>query len=95
MSKGRALSAVLLLAGVVLVATGCADAENIQESLTGHTYGFWGGLWHGMIVPFAFIGSLFSDAITVYAVNNNGGFYDFGFCLGIGALSGGASSSTK
>ena len=87
------LLALLLI--IVAMMTGCADAENIQSSLTGHTYGFWGGLWHGLIAFFSFIGSLFSDEITVYAVNNNGGWYDFGFCWGIGALSGGSSSAVS
>jgi len=38
---------------------------------------FWLGLWHGLIAPFAFIGSLFTD-IRLYAYPNNGAWYDFG-----------------
>lgn len=83
---------IILFLFVVLM-TGCADTEQIQASLTGHTYGFWGGLWHGLIAFFGFIGSLFSDDIAVYAVNNNGGWYDFGFCLGVGTLSSGSVSA--
>jgi len=45
--------------------------------------GFWLGLWHGFIFPVAWVGSLFSDTVAVYAVPNNGGWYDFGFFLGI------------
>jgi len=71
----------------------CAEVQpQVVECATGHQYGFWGGLWHGMIAPISFIGSLFSDDIAVWAVNNNGGWYTFGFVLGIGALTG---SSTK
>lgn len=71
----------------------CADVQpNIQPCLEGHVYGFWGGLWHGIIAPFAWIGSLFSNDIAVWAVNNNGGWYTFGFVLGIGTLS---SSSSR
>jgi hypothetical protein len=78
---------LILLGIIVLALTGCADASHINECLleVEHTYGFWGGLWHGMIFVFSLIGSLFSDDIAVYAVNNNGGFYDFGFWLGIGS----------
>lgn len=80
----------LTLMGLFLC--GCADVENkATQCMDGHTYGFWGGLWHGIIAPFSWIGSLFSDDIAIWAVNNNGGWYTFGFMLGIGALSGGSS----
>jgi len=70
---------------VIALATGCADVSHIQPCLLAseHTYGFWGGVWHGMICQFSFIGSLFSDDIAVYAVNNNGGWYNFGFVGGL------------
>ena len=68
----------------VLLLTGCADSENVVNCLTGHTYGFIGGLWHGFIAPFDFIGMLFSNEITMYAQNNNGGLYALGFLLGSG-----------
>jgi hypothetical protein len=89
-----------LLLGILVVAlavTSCADVSQVQECLPTeeHTYGFWGGLWHGIIAFFSFIGSLFYDDIAVYAVNNNGGWYDFGFILGVGALGGGASSGAS
>ncbi len=64
--------------------TGCARSENIDQCLTGHTYGFFGGLWHGFIAPFDFVGMLFDKDITMYAQNNNGGFYALGFLLGSG-----------
>jgi hypothetical protein len=82
------LSSFLLL---FLLLSGCADVSDVQECIKvdEHTYGFWGGLWHGIIVVFSFIGSLFSDDICVYAINNNGGWYDLGFVIGLG--SGGAS----
>ena len=74
----------LLLLLSILVFTGCAKSEAIEQCLTGHTYGFFGGLWHGFIAPFDFIGMLFSDDITMYAQNNNGGLYALGFLLGSG-----------
>jgi hypothetical protein len=80
---------------VAVLFTGCADVTYIEACTTVAPYGFWGGLWHGMIAPFAWIGSLFSDDIAIYAVNNNGGWYDFGFILGIGALSSSSTSATK
>jgi hypothetical protein len=70
---------------IALMLSGCADNEQIN-CLTGHTYGFWGGLWHGFIAVFDFIGMLIWDDVAVYAPNNNGAWYAFGFILGSGGL---------
>jgi len=45
--------------------------------------GFLLGLWHGFIFPVAWVLSLFMPEVAVYAVPNNGGWYDFGYFLGI------------
>lgn len=82
------------LIGCVVFFSGCAEVQpTITPCLVGQTYGFWGGLWHGIIAPFSFVGSLFNDDIAVWAVNNNGSWYTFGFILGIGALTGGSSKA--
>ena len=39
-----------------------------------------------MIIWFSFIGSLFDSDIAIYATNNNGGWYNFGFCGGFGLM---------
>lgn len=75
---------ILFILTVLIVLSGCAQNEAVDQCLTGHTYGFFGGLWHGFIAPFDFIGMLFNDKITMYAQNNNGGFYALGFLLGSG-----------
>ena len=75
---------VLLIFSVLIFITGCAQNEVVDQCLTGHTYGFFGGLWHGFIAPFDFIGMLFNDEITMYAQNNNGGLYALGFLIGSG-----------
>lgn len=77
-----ALMPVFLI--LLLLFSGCADNESVDACLTGHKYGFFGGLWHGFIAPFDFIGSLFDDTITMYAQNNNGGLYALGFLIGSG-----------
>ncbi|MDH5442524.1 MAG: hypothetical protein OEX08_02920 [Candidatus Nomurabacteria bacterium] len=84
-----------LIIAVLFLFSGCADAESISACTTSNVYGFFGGLWHGIITPFAFIGSLFSDDITIYAVNNSGGWYDFGFLMGVGTWGGGAGAASK
>ncbi|MEI7491696.1 MAG: hypothetical protein WCK92_09880 [Bacteroidota bacterium] len=68
----------------LLLFTGCAHREIVTHCLQGHTYGFWGGLWHGLISPFDLIGMLIYDDVTVFAQNNNGAWYSFGFILGGG-----------
>ena len=45
--------------------------------------GFWHGVWHGFIFPVTFIFSLFTDDVAIYAVPNNGTWYDFGYFVGI------------
>ena len=75
---------LLSFALILFAKTGCAQNEAVDQCLTGHTYGFFGGLWHGFIAPFDFIGMLFNDDITMYAQNNNGGLYALGFLLGSG-----------
>jgi hypothetical protein len=92
MTKRKGLFLFPLLA-LILLSTGCADVEAVRHAMTGHTYGFFGGLWHGLIFFFSFLGSLFSDNIAVYAVNNSGGWYDFGFLMGAMATLGGGSTA--
>lgn len=48
-----------------------------------HVCGFWCGAWHGLIVECAFIGSLFNKSIAIYEINNNGGWYNFGYVGGL------------
>lgn len=83
-----------LIVGMTALLAACAQTVSLPPEIAGdNPPGFWLGLWHGLIAVFAFIGSLFNDNISVYAINNTGGWYDFGFLLGIGAFSTGASRS--
>ena|SRR5665811_476421 len=90
------LFTISMLAGIVLL-SGCANQEIVTPCLTGHTYGFLGGLLHGFIAPFDLIAMLFRNDITVYAPNNNGAWYAFGFLLGSGGWGflGGKGSSKR
>jgi hypothetical protein len=85
MRKRRNVGLIIIAIIVAIFAlTSCADVSHVQSCLppTEHTYGFWGGTWHGMIMVPSFIGSLIWDDIAVYAVNNNGGWYNFGYVGG-------------
>ena len=74
---------LFLIVGALLILSSCAHTQDISFCVTSNPAGFWNGLWHGFILPFSFIGSLFSENIAIYEVNNNGGFYNLGFMLGI------------
>ncbi len=87
--------ACLALARIVLTLSACAGQIDAGVSQGGDVPGFWWGLWHGFVFPWAWIGSLFSDRIAVYAVPNTGGWYDFGFFLGITVLGGGSFFGSK
>jgi hypothetical protein len=86
---------LVILTLVAFGLSSCADVTPIKDCVVDKPYGFWGGLWHGFISPWSFIGSLIWDDIAMYAVNNNGGWYDFGFVLGSGILFGSSRYSTK
>jgi len=87
MKKNKLLFGILM---ILLLFISCAQTITITEiqEVNPVVYGFWGGLWHGTIVIFSWIGSLFSDDIAIYAVANNGGWYDFGYILGLLGIGG-------
>ena len=93
---GRTI-AFLSLSLMLLILAGCANSESVTGCLTGHTFGFWGGLWHGIIAPVDLVLMLFKDNITVFAQNNNGAWYAFGFIIGSGGWGflGGKGSSSR
>lgn len=81
----------LIILGVIvtlLILVGCADVTNVEQCIPKdeHTYGFFAGTWHGMISGPAFLGSLIWDDIAIYAINNNGAWYNFGFVGGFFTL---------
>ncbi|MFC2152836.1 hypothetical protein ACFLSE_09960 [Bacteroidota bacterium] len=80
----RRKSFVLLALIGAIILSSCANKEVVDACLEGYTYGFWGGLWHGIIAPFDLVVMLFRDDVTVYAQNTNGAWYAFGFILGSG-----------
>ena len=74
----------------------CAHPENLDACVdVAESRGFLFGLIQGFIAPLTFIFSLFMDDVAIYAVNNSGGWYDFGFLLGIGGFSGGIFKGSK
>ena len=80
---------LLILIPLMLLLTACAagDAQFTSETPAG----FWYGLWHGVISFISLIIHLFNDSVAVYELNNTGGWYDFGFLLGVICIWGGGS----
>jgi len=77
------------LFGLVLLflLSSCADYATLEQAVNLPKLGFWHGLAHGIIFPFAWVVSLFDPTTAIYAINNNGGWYDFGFFIGVGGFS--------
>jgi len=85
--KNRKRNIVLIILTIIILLfalTSCADVTHVEQCIPKgeDTYGFWGGTWHGMIMVPSFICSLIWDDVAVYAVNNNGIWYNFGFVGG-------------
>jgi hypothetical protein len=87
------LFAILIISIMLIAISGCAAGPNELVDLPdneGKVSGFWQGLWHGFISPFAFLISLFSDSVHIYETHNNGGWYNFGFMFGASIIFGGS-----
>ena len=82
-----------ILLPVVAALTACARQMPAAVAHAPDTPGFLLGLWHGFIFPVAWVLSLFVADVAVYAVPNNGGWYDFGYFLGIVVFGVGARKS--
>lgn len=80
-------ASVLLASALAL--DGCA--RQMTGAVAPDAPGFLLGVWHGFIFPVAWVLSLLVPDIAVYAVPNDGGWYDFGYFLGIVFLGVGAN----
>lgn len=85
--RGLALACILPLAA--------CTARQAASGVAPDGPGFLLGLWHGFIFPLAWVASIFVPDVAVYAVPNNGGWYDFGYFLGIVVFGVGARGTQK
>ena len=92
MARGRITMAATALALSLLLA-GCAT--QVAGTVKPEAPGFWLGLVQGFIAPVTFVISLFKPEVAVYSVPNAGGWYNFGFVLGIGGFAGGAGKASR
>lgn len=78
------LASSLTLAALLPLLASCAARQAADAvAHAPDTPGFLLGVWHGFIFPVAWVVSLFLPDIAIYAVPNDGGWYDFGFFVGI------------
>lgn len=80
---------LLILIPFLLVLTSCTAGDVQFTSET--PAGFWYGLWHGIISVISLLIHIFNDSVHVYEMNNTGGWYDFGFLVGVISIWGGGS----
>lgn len=71
---------------ILITISACAPEGRSSEE-----FGFFGGIIHGICLPFAIIGKLFGAEIGIYAERNTGLLYWIGFILGLAVLGGGGS----
>ena len=90
MSRAR----ILVLTAALLALAACT-AVQAGPMVQAGAPSFLDGVWHGFIFPVAFIVSLFMPDVAIYAVPNNGTWYDFGYFVGIVILGVGARSANR
>ena len=98
MNKHWLMVFVVLAVISLLLLVSCVAGPNPAAGVVdaaGKTYGFWSGLWHGIISPVTFIISLFTKNVNIYEVHNSGNWYNFGFILGVSVIFGGGGYGTK
>jgi len=82
MNEHKFIAMKLLFPVSVMFMLVSCTAGNEQFTVTSPA-GFWYGLWHGIISFISLIIHLFNETVMVYERNNTGGWYDFGFLLGV------------
>ncbi len=89
--------AFVLLASLILLSACNAGSNSLAnvETPDGDLAGFWLGLWHGFIVLFTFIVSLFNNNVGIYEAHNTGGWYNFGFLMAVMMFWSGSQGGTK
>lgn len=94
MAPRRVIFVVIGLGAVILLSS-CAAGPNPSVGTGAESPGFLTGVWHGIIIFFTFVISLFNDNVTVYEVANDGNWYDFGFFLGLMISLGGMGAGSR
>lgn len=78
---------LIVLVSFVVLLTSCAAGDS--QFSGDNQAGFFYGLWHGVISIISMIIHIFNNSVLVYEINNTGGWYDFGFLIGVISVWGG------
>ena len=92
MKRSTKIVALIAVVLALVVLLGCAAGTgryNVDEPA-----GFWAGIWHGAISGITLIIHIFNHSVRIYEANNTGGWYDFGFLIGVICIWGGGSSAS-
>lgn len=89
------MKSLLLFITLVLVFASCAESTPIEIITEQEPYGFWNGLWHGMISPITLVISIFKEEVAMYAINNTGAWYNAGFIFGLSMICKGGHKATE
>lgn len=82
-------SLIVLAIVAIFMLSSCANPcdtityHGYEEARIPLTYNFFGGLLHGIIMPFAWFFSIFTPCFEMYASNNVGFWYDTGYLMGV------------
>lgn len=78
--EGHGTFGLAALAIAAIVLAGCVPGDPRFDIASA---GFWHGLWRGIIAPLMLGVGIFSDTARMYEPHNTGGWYDFGFLIGV------------
>jgi len=96
MNWRKTTSTLLVCLLLAVLVCGCAQSnQEIGTVGSSGVAGFWAGLWHGLILPVAFVISLLDDGVGIYEIHNNGSWYNFGFMMGAWFVFGSILASKK
>ena len=98
MKNRKKLVFTLLLVSLVLTVVSCTAGPNGSVNIPNseeYLAGFFMGIWHGMILFFTFIISLFNENVSVYEVHNVGALYNLGYLIGVSIAFGGSGRAGK
>ncbi|HAO99061.1 MAG TPA: hypothetical protein DCQ83_03335 [Fibrobacteres bacterium] len=96
---------VRLLAAIGIMLTLASCATHYTPEAIASPYGFFFGIWHGMIFPFSLLANIISWFLSLFDVHvlqsvqifgrpNTGFFYYFGFVIGLSSC-GSAGAATQ
>jgi len=66
---------------IIFIFTSCLAGQG--KNTPAKPAGFFRGIWHGWIAPFALIAQLFNRDLRIYEIHNNGILYELGFYMAI------------